>query len=257
MDLDNLAYFDLEATGTDPQADRIIQVAIVDVDLMFQSLVNPGRSIPATIQELTGITDAMVADAPSFADLASRVALRLTSPALVGFGCHKFDVPLLAAEFERAGVAFKWPDVIDAGELFKIFEPRSLSAATRFYCAREHTAAHGAMPDTLATRDVFLAQLKRYADLHPMTAQELAIKSRHGNQMVDPAGKLSMIDGRICFATHRNRGVPIADDEDYARWMLRADFPLATKEAIRREFERLENVAVAVARDYPETEVPF
>lgn len=240
----NWTFFDCETTGPDPSADRLTQIAIVSADLSqrFETLVNPGRPIPPAIQELTKITDQMVVLAPPFETIAQDVADRLAGRILVGFGCHKFDVPLLDAEFERVGVAFDWStvSVIDAGELFKIHEPRNLDAALRHYCGRPLVDAHSAMADAQATRDVFLSMVGRYPTTCNLSGFELEILSRHGKAMADPAGKLSVIDGRLCFNTHRNRGVAVLDDVSYAEWILRSDFPRSTKLLIRKELKAVE-----------------
>ena len=70
-----LVFLDLETTGATAWADRITEIGLVEVDRghyvgEWSSLVNPQRRIPPAIQALTGITDSMVADAPTFGELA-------------------------------------------------------------------------------------------------------------------------------------------------------------------------------------------
>lgn len=77
-----MRFFDVETTGTDPQHDRVTQVAVVDErGGVWQTLVNPGRPIPPHVQELTGITDAAVADAQPFAAVAAELSARLEAEA--------------------------------------------------------------------------------------------------------------------------------------------------------------------------------
>lgn len=253
-----IIYFDLESTGLNTQTDRIIQIALVGSDgFEFQTLVDPGMSIPSDVQALTGITDAMVAEAPRFQDIAHQVEAMVRESVLVGFGCHKFDVPLLAEEFERAALAFEWPTVIDAGELFKILEPRTLAAAVRHYCKHDLIGAHSAMVDAMAVRDVFEVQA-RHDKLAGMSLGDIEAFSRHGIQVADPAGKLARRDGVLVFNTLRNRGVPVLDDIGYAEWMLRTDFPLATKAVLRRELhEGIDREQRAVAAMASEDRPPF
>ena len=81
LPLPAFAFVDLETTGTHAGADRITEIGIVRVDDVdgvvrvreWQSLVDPGVPIPPAIQVLTGITDAMVARAPSFPAVARDV----------------------------------------------------------------------------------------------------------------------------------------------------------------------------------------
>ena len=109
-----LVVFDLEATGLDLVNDRIIQISYVKVrpndkegeEERKSIFVNPGKPIPAFVQQLTGITDEMVKDAPTFKQLAKQLADSFTGCDFAGFNSDRFDVPMLAEEFLRAGVDF-------------------------------------------------------------------------------------------------------------------------------------------------------
>ncbi|SDV49648.1 exonuclease domain-containing protein [Chitinasiproducens palmae] len=105
-----MAFVDLETTGGTARTDRIIEVAIVVVDddgeHVWQSLVNPGQRIPQAITALTGIDDAMVADAPTFADLAGEIASRLQGHIFVAHNA-RFDFGFLKNEFGRLGADFR------------------------------------------------------------------------------------------------------------------------------------------------------
>ncbi len=102
---------DLETTGLDPDQDRITEVAIHEPAARskktksWSTLVNPGLSIPGSVQALTGITDGTVAAAPSFRDLAETLQPRLASKLIVAHNAE-FDYALLKAEFSRAGISW-------------------------------------------------------------------------------------------------------------------------------------------------------
>ena len=105
-----LAVVDLETTGTAATADAITEVAIVLVESgqvveEWSSLVNPGTTIPPEIQALTGITDAMVADAPAFEDIADEIMARLEGRLFVAHNA-RFDYAFLKNAFRRAGMVF-------------------------------------------------------------------------------------------------------------------------------------------------------
>ncbi|MDO9467683.1 MAG: 3'-5' exonuclease [Thiobacillus sp.] len=78
---DRLAFIDLETTGANPVHDRVTEIGIVEIDgdkvSRWSTLVNPQRSIPEFIQHMTGISNAMVADAPTFAQVAAELGRRL------------------------------------------------------------------------------------------------------------------------------------------------------------------------------------
>jgi len=76
-----LAFVDLETTGCTAPLDRITEIGIVEVDddgvREWSTLINPETSIPGSIQSMTGITNEMVQDAPTFEDVAKQTMERL------------------------------------------------------------------------------------------------------------------------------------------------------------------------------------
>lgn len=245
-----MIFFDLEATGPSPDTDRITQVAVrregdTSADWHeWEALVNPGQPIPPAVAELTGITDERVATCQPFAAVAQELADLLAGQTLVGFNCLRFDVPLLAAEFDRAGVAFDWGavTVLDLFVLDGVANPRTLSAVYARLFRKPLDGAHGAMADAVATRDVFREIVHRYPALRGKTAEELALLSNHGRRRADPAGKLGYDDaGRLVYAFGAHRGKPVAEEPGYARWMLSKDFPPATCHLLAKELARLED----------------
>ncbi|RJF97365.1 3'-5' exonuclease family protein [Noviherbaspirillum saxi] len=107
-----LAFVDLETTGGTATEDRITEVGIIEVDETgvreWSSLVNPGVRIPEFIQSLTGISNAMVQDAPPFAEIADEVAARLADRVFIAHNA-RFDYGFLKSEFRRTGHAFQPP----------------------------------------------------------------------------------------------------------------------------------------------------
>lgn len=101
------AVVDVETTGMRPgEDDRITEIAVVVVqgtrrELVFDSLVNPGRPIPQRISELTGISDALVREAPGFADIADQVVAALAGRVFVAHNA-RFDWGFVGAEVRRA-----------------------------------------------------------------------------------------------------------------------------------------------------------
>jgi DNA polymerase-3 subunit epsilon len=106
----SLAFLDLETTGTAAARDRVTEVGIVRVDEdgvinEWSTLVDPECSIPPEIQALTGITNAMVAGAPTFGQIADQVAARIAGSIMVAHNA-RFDYGFLKHEFARLGRAF-------------------------------------------------------------------------------------------------------------------------------------------------------
>lgn len=110
MSMDKLAFVDLETTGANPVSDRITEIGLIIVEgdsvTRWSSLINPGCRIPPFIQGLTGITQEMVADAPSFADLADQIQSRLAGFTFIAHNA-RFDYGFLKNEFKRIGRRFQ------------------------------------------------------------------------------------------------------------------------------------------------------
>jgi DNA polymerase-3 subunit epsilon len=105
-----LAFVDLETTGMGVGTDRIIEVGVVEVDQdgsrEWSTLVRPGAQVPAFIASMTGITDAMLEDAPSFAEIADDLFARLEGRLFIAHNA-RFDHGFLKSEFRRVGLDFK------------------------------------------------------------------------------------------------------------------------------------------------------
>ena len=270
-----LVVFDLEATGLDLVNDRIIQVSYVKVcpgdkegeEERKSLFVNPGKPIPALVQQLTGITDDMVKDAPTFKQLAKQLADSFMGCDFAGFNSDRFDVPMLAEEFLRAGVDFDFSKcrLIDAQNIFHKREPRNLAAAYRFYTGRkmeDDFRAHRADQDAEATYRVLMGELDKYdpasveepSQALPNDMDVLAAESRMNNN-VDFAGRMiwetvkdkggnpvTDKDGnpvrREVFNFGKYKGHVVTDvlhrDPGYYSWMLNADFTLNTKQVLTR-----------------------
>lgn len=108
-----ITYLDLETTGATPLKDRITEIGLVRVEngvevARWQTLVNPQQAIPPFIQELTGINNEMVADAPTFAEVAAILEGYLDGAVMAAHNA-KFDLGFLKSEFKRLGHALKQP----------------------------------------------------------------------------------------------------------------------------------------------------
>lgn len=248
-----LAFFDLETTGTDPMADRIVEIAVLRLDPgggreSRSRRLYPERPIPAEATAVHGIRDEDVRDAPAFRQIARGLLDFLGDADLAGFNVSRFDVPLLDREFRDCGLdlGLDRRRVIDVMTIFHRKEPRHLSAAVRFYLGREHAGAHAAQADVEAAAEVLSAQLVRYGDL-PGTIEQLdGWCNPVPADAVDRAGKFVLRDGEVTFAFGRNRGKPLkevaASDPDYLTWLLTCDFAPDVRSllegALRGEFPR-------------------
>lgn len=235
LELDRpLAFIDLETTGLSPRTDRIVEIAVLrvspkgDVTEKVRRF-DPGISIPPDATAVHGITDEDVAGKPPFGARARSLAEQLEPCDLAGFNLRRYDLPMLLAEFHRAGVSFdpRSRRLVDAQTIFHREEPRDLAAAARFYLDREHRDAHSALGDIRTTAAVLSAQLENYRHL-PRDMDGL-----HGYcDEVAPFETaleqwFSGEPGSYVFDRGKHRGRPLLEvadlEPDYLRWMLGAD----------------------------------
>jgi len=123
--LSRIAFVDLETTGTNAKVDRITEIGVVLVDengvREWSRLVHPQTRIPPFIEQLTGITNAMVSDAPRFDDVAAELSGLLQGYLFIAHNA-RFDYGFLKNEFKRAGLSFQ-PDVLCTVKLSRTLFP--------------------------------------------------------------------------------------------------------------------------------------
>lgn len=242
-----LAFIDLETTGVNLGADRIIEIAIVKVLVdgtrsVKRKLINPGIPIPKASSDVHGITDDMIKDAPSFKHLAQELKQFLDGCDLAGYNSNRFDIPLLVEEFLRAEVDFdmKGRKMLDIQQIFYKMEPRTLSAAYQFYCQKSLENAHSAEVDATATLDILTAQLERYPTLG--TSIDSILKSIGEEQIIDFARRFVWENGVEVFNFGKFKGKSVAEvlknEPQYYDWMMKGDFPQHTKNKLTEIFTR-------------------
>lgn len=234
-----IVFFDLETTGLDIVKDRIVEIALLKVspdgtEELFRSLVNPQISIPPEVSAVHGITDADVADKPTFFEVGKRVAAFIEQCDLGGYNCNRFDVPMLAEELQRVGIPVDFSDrkVIDVQVIYHKKEPRTLSAAYSYYVGGNLDGAHSADVDTQATYEVLKGQLGMYDDL-PTDVEALDDYTRLSNN-VDLNGRMVYNEQQVpCFNFGKYRNQPVEEvlrrDPGFFSWMLSSNFPRDTK----------------------------
>ncbi len=237
-----LIFFDLETTGIDVAQDRIVEISYLKIypngDEESKTMkINPTVAIPPKVTAIHGITDEDVKDAPKFSEVGRMLTKVFEGCDFAGYNSNKFDLPLLAEEFLRAGldIDLKKRKFIDIQVIFHKKEQRTLSAAYKFYCDKNLDGAHTAEADTKATYEILKAQLDRYSDL-PNDVDELSKYSSH-NRNVDFLGRIIFDEEGIeVFNFGKYKGQRVQDvlkrDTGYYGWMMNGQFPLHTKNVL-------------------------
>ncbi len=238
-----IIFFDLETTGINVSADRIVEICYIKVmpngnELSRNMRINPGMHIPEEASAVHGIYDEDVKDCPTFKEVAHDIANDFQGCDIAGFNSNRFDVPMLAEEFLRAQVNIDLSrhNAVDVQVIYHKLEQRTLSAAYKFYCGGELVDAHSALADTRATYEILMAQLDKYPDVLKNDVEFLSQYSSF-TRNVDYAGRMVYDDaGREVFNFGRYKGMLVSDvlqrDPGYYGWMMNGDFPLNTKQKL-------------------------
>ena len=229
-----IVFFDLETTGTNINTDRIVEICYLKVypngnEETKTMRINPEMHIPEQSSAIHGIYDADVADCPTFKEVAKEIARDIEGCDLAGFNSNRFDIPVLAEEFLRAGVDIDMMKrkFIDVQVIYHKLEQRTLSAAYKFYCGKNLEDAHTAEADTRATYEVLKSQLDRYPEELQNDMAFLAEYSSF-NKNVDFAGRIVYDDkGVEVFNFGKYKGMSVSEvlqkDPGYYSWILNGE----------------------------------
>ncbi len=240
-----LVFFDLETTGTNINSDRIVEICYLKVypngnEETKTMRINPEMHIPEQASAVHGIYDKDVADCPTFKDVARRIAADIEGCDLAGFNSNRFDIPVLAEEFLRAGVDVDLMKhkFVDVQVIYHKLEQRTLSAAYKFYCEKNLEDAHTAEADTRATYEVLKAQLDKYPDVLENDIKFLSEYSSF-TKNVDFAGRIVYDDNGVeVFNFGKYKGISVVEvlrrDPGYYSWILNGDFTLNTKNVLTK-----------------------
>lgn len=269
-----LVFFDLETTGLQIGSAYIVEISLVKVNVDGSveektHRIRPARyvnkdgvevaetlPIPPETTAVHHITDADVADKPTFRELAPEILAFIGDADIAGYNSNKFDVPLLVEEFLRNGINFDVANryMVDVQNIFHKMEQRTLKAAYKFYCGKNLDNAHSANADTMATYEIFLAQIERYKDVEyidekgkvskPIVNDIPALSEfSKSRQWADLEGRIGIKNGVEVFNFGKHKDKPVKDvfavEPSYYSWMMNGDFSLSTKKVITRIYQSL------------------
>lgn len=266
-----LLFFDIESTGLNIASDSIVELSFVKIlpvegganETVIKTwrlcpwdyVNNCQKKMDPGAQKVHGISDEDVKDCPKFRDVVADIGTFMADSDLAGFNSAKFDLPLLAEEFERVRTYchknFKMDlhekKMVDVQNIFHQREPRNLKAAHIFYCGCDFEGAHGAEADTVATYEVLKGQLDRYPydkETGPDGLQNdvewLAQYSTGARKVLDYAGRIALTaenEPIVNFGKHKGKTARQVWEEDpsYFDWVEKGEFTLDTK----RQFANL------------------
>lgn len=186
---DRFVVFDIETTGLSAAADRITEIGAVIVENgerkeIFSSFVNPHMKIPERIVELTGITDAMVADAPDEAEVLKQFYEFAKDGVLVAHNAN-FDCGFMRAAAKRCGMPFDYT-YIDTVPICRSVFPELKSV--KLNIVAEHIGApkfnhHRAYDDANELAEIFIYLANRLQNTNGIASTGLINASLKGESV--------------------------------------------------------------------------
>jgi len=260
----DIVFFDIESTGLNVLKDRILQIALIkytknsDVPEELFMLINPGVPISEEAFAIHGISNEMVRNKPSFAQVGQSIYDFIGQADLAGYNSDRFDVPMLMEELHRIGIELDITKrrLIDIQKIFYKMEPRTLKAAYKLYCEGDLSDAHDALADAKATVAVFKGQLKKYENVEyidsdgnthapPIKNDISAIHSFISDDaMLDVTQRLKYnAKGEVIFNFGKYSGQLVSQvfrsEPNYYHWIMEKDFSAQVKQIVKRIFEDL------------------
>lgn len=179
--------FDFEATGPNVQEDQITQIGAIIVEgetgsvkSKFKKLVKPSKEIPKVIEELTGITNIEVMQAPGFQEILQDFISFSEGTVLVTQAGYEYDWPLLINESKRHNLRMLENKIMDTKVLFTYLYPEineviSTNFLIDYYSINDSDIKrHDALGDSILISRIFFEILKEYArrDIHEIKIEE-------------------------------------------------------------------------------------
>jgi DNA polymerase-3 subunit epsilon len=239
-----IIYFDIESTGVETETARIVELACIKFNPDGTQeektiLVNPGVPIPKEASDVHGITDEIVKDKPFFKQYSQSIRAWFDGCDLAGFNSNNYDVPLLSAEFERAGLeGVTWnPNLVDVMQLYRHLFPNTLSDVYERLTGEPLEGAHGALVDCLATKkilDIILPSLVEKVEVPIETAKDVDEYLQGDKKRFDLAGKMYVDEeGIVRWNFSKNKDKPVLADLGFANWFMLQSFPQESKNKIK------------------------
>lgn len=240
-----LVYFDIESSGVDTTSDRIIELACIkyNIDETTEEKtirVNPQVPIPLEASKVHGITDEKVKDLPTFKQYSQAIRDWFKGCDLAGFNSDNYDVQLLSAEFERAGLdGIDWnPSLLDVLKVYRKLYPNTLSDVYKRLTGEELEGAHGALADIKATKtifDILLPTLIETAEENLETVSDIDNLLQGEQKRLDLAGKLYIDqEGVVRYNFGKDKGKDVKTNPGFGQWMLNQNFPKETKDKLKQ-----------------------
>ena len=242
LEKSTIIAFDLETTGTNTSTDQIVQIAYGyyekgELRNTVTKLFKPTIAINPGAQRVHGISMEKLQNEPYFKSDAAEIRdIFSKADGLMGYNVG-FDISVIQAEFERAGVPkldLNNIGIYDAYLIWTKHEGRSLSHAVERFLGKPMEGAHDALADITATANVFDKMVEEFS-LNNHTEKDFTAIFK-GNK-IDFGGTFRWEDGEIVLGIGKHKGtraVDVASKNNYLQWIMKSDFPSDAKAIARK-----------------------
>ena len=242
LEKSTIIAFDLETTGTNTSTDQIVQIAYGyyekgELRNTVTKLFKPTIAINPGAQRVHGISMEKLQNEPHFKSNAAEIRdIFSKADGLMGYNVG-FDISVIQAEFERAGVPkldLNNIGIYDAYLIWTKHEGRSLSHAVERFLGKPMEGAHDALADITATANVFDKMVEEFS-LNNHTEKDFTAIFK-GNK-IDFGGTFRWEDGEIVLGIGKHKGtraVDVASKNNYLQWIMKSDFPSDAKAIARK-----------------------
>ncbi len=198
--------FDIETTGLSPETDQVVELSALKVSGgevvdEFSMLVNPGVPIPEIVTDITGLTDAMVKDAPSIDVVLGEFVKFIGNAVLMGHNIRMFDLKFIQRDALRCfgkELANDWVDtLVIARRFLPELSSRSLESLSLWYGV-SYAGAHRALADCRINKKVYDCLTREMANPSE-AAMKVKVCPRCGNVMKRRSGKFGDFWGCASF----------------------------------------------------------
>lgn len=246
----DIIWLDFEATSTDTETARIVQIAATKIKTdgtkeVKETLVNPEIEISQSSIDIHGITNEAVQNSPTFKQLSVSLREWFKNCDLGTFNGNSYDIPLLNAELSRAGLnPIDWKfNTFDVRILYQKLFPNTLSDIYKRLTGKTLEDAHNAQADVEATieiGEILLEKLRQESEVDIKTVKDLDLYLQADQLRVDIAGKLYKDpDGTVRWNFSKNKDLPVKKHDSFNDWFLKQDFPRESKERLNETINKL------------------
>ena len=232
--------FDTETTGVNTSEDRIVQIAAIKRYPNGKTeekdyLINPEREIPEEATSVHGITNEMVAKAPTFKQMASAMKEWFKDCDISGFNTDSFDCNIMLSEMERCGVSFlDWNcSFVDVMKLYRHFYPNTQEAIYERFFGEKLENAHDALADCRAS-DKILEKILEDNFEEEVSPEQIDLLLQGEKIRVDFEGKLYKDqEGIVRYNFGKDKDKSVKDNKGFGQWMLNQNFSKDTKDKLK------------------------